>query len=110
MAKDHKEKRKKRLKRVAFAAFLLSLGAGGWFLIGLLGDFMNSRLLSISFVSFVPPIALSLFMYVSCKYVGEKAEAIVTEREEEEEQRRRDVVAAISRWTRPASTRKPSDT
>jgi hypothetical protein len=104
MAKDHKEKRKKRLKRVAFAAFLLCLGAGGWFLIALLGDFMNPKLLSISFVSFVPPIALSFFMYVSCKYVEKKAEAIVTEREEKEAQRRRDVVAAISRWTRPAGT------
>jgi hypothetical protein len=59
MAGDHKEKRKKRLKRIAFAAFLLSLGAAGWFLITLLGDLMNPRLLSISFVSFVPPIALS---------------------------------------------------
>jgi hypothetical protein len=38
MAKDHKEKRKKRLKGVAFAAFFLSFGAGGWFLIGLLAD------------------------------------------------------------------------
>jgi hypothetical protein len=110
MAKDHKEKRKKRLKGIAFAAFFLSLGAGGWFLIGLLGDLMNPRLLSISFASFVPPIALSLFMYVSCKYVEQKAESIVTEREEEEEQRRRDIVAAISRWTRPASTKQPSGT
>ncbi len=109
MAKDHKEKRKKRLEGIAFAAFLLSLGAGGWFLIALLADLMNPRLLSISFVSFVPPIALSLFMYVFCKYVEKKAEAIVTEREEEE-QRRRDLVAAISHGARPASTKKPSDT
>ncbi len=110
MAKDQKEKRKKRLKGIAFAAFLLSLGAGGWFLIALLGDFMNPRLLSISFVSFVPPIALSLFMYLFCKYVERKAEAIVTEREEEEEQRRRDLVAAIAHGARPAGTKKPSDT
>jgi hypothetical protein len=110
MGKDDKQKRKKRLEGIAFAAFLLSLGAGGWFLIALLGDLMNPRLLSISFVSFVPPIAVSLFMYVSCKYVEKKAEAIVTEREEEEEQRRRDLVAAITRGARPASTNKPSDT
>jgi len=110
MAKDHKEKRKKRLEGIAFAAFLLSLGAAGWFLFALLGDLMNPRLLSISFVSFVPPIALSLFMYVFCKNVEKKAEAIVTEREEEEQQRRRDLVAAITRGARPASTKKPSDT
>jgi hypothetical protein len=110
MAKDHKGKRKKRLKEIAFAAFLLSLGAAGWFLIALLGDLMNPRLLSISFVSFMPPIALSLFMYVFCKYVEKKAEAIVTEREEEEEQRRRDIVAAMSPGARPASTKEPFDT
>jgi hypothetical protein len=110
MAKDHKEKRKKRLKGISFAAFLLSLSAAGWFLIALLGDLMNPRLLSISFISFVPPIALSLFMYVFCKYVEKKADAIVTEREEEEEQRRRDLVAALARGARPASTKKPSDT
>jgi hypothetical protein len=110
MAERHKEKRKKRLKRIAFAAFLLSLGAAGWFLITLLGDLMNPRLLSLSFVSFVPPIALSLLMFVFCKYVEKKAEAIVTEREEEEEQRRGDLVAAIIRRARPVSTRKPSDT
>jgi hypothetical protein len=110
MAKDHKEKRKKRLEGIAFAAFLLALGAGGWFIMALLGDLMNPRLLSISFVSCVPPIALSLLMYVSCKYVEKKAEAIVTEREEEEEQRRRDLVAAITHGTRPSNTKKPSDT
>ena len=110
MEKDHKEKRQKRLKGIAFAAFLLSLSAAGWFLIALLGDLMNPRLLSISFVSFVPPIALSLFMYAFCKYVEKKAEAIVTEREEEEEQRRRDLVAALTRGARPASTKKTSDT
>jgi hypothetical protein len=110
MAKDDKEKRKKGLEGIAFAAFLLSLSAAGWFLIALLADLMNPRLLSISFVSFAPPIALSLFMYVFCKYVGKKAEAIVTEREEEEEQRRRDLVAALTRQARPASTKKPSDT
>jgi hypothetical protein len=110
MAKDHKEKRKKRLEGIAFAAFLLSVSAAGWFLIALLLDLMNPRLLSISFVSFLPPIALSLFMYVYCKYVEKKAEAIVTEREEEEEQRRRDLVAAITRGARPASTKKPPDT
>ena len=71
---------------------------------------MNPRLLSISFVSCVLPIALSLLMYVSCKYVEKKAEAIVTEREEEkEEQRRRDLVAAITHATRPSNTKKPSD-
>lgn len=110
MAKDHREKRKKRFKGIAFAAFLLSLGAAGWFLIALLGDLMNPRLLSISFVSFAPPITLSLFMLVFCKYVEKKAEAIVTEREEEEEQRRRDIVAAITRGTRLVSTKKLSDT
>lgn len=110
MANDHKEKRKKRLEGIALAAFLLSVSAAGWFLFALLLDFMNPRLLSISFVSFVPPIALSLFMYVFCKYVEKKAEAIVTEREEEEEQRRRDVVAALTRGARPASTKKTSDT
>ena len=110
MAKDQKEKRKKRLEGIAFAAFLLSLSAAGWFLFALLGDLMNPRLLSISVVSFVPPITLSLFMYVLCKYVERKAEAIVTEREEEEERRRRDIVAALTRGTRPASTKKPSDT
>lgn len=110
MAKDQKEKRKKRLERIAFAAFLLSASAAGWLLFALLGDLMNPRLLSISFVSFVPPIALSLFMYALRKYVEKKAETIVTEREEEEEQRRRDIVAAITRGARPASTKKPSDT
>ncbi|HEV2729458.1 MAG TPA: hypothetical protein VGV15_05455, partial [Terriglobales bacterium] len=63
MAKDHKEKRKKRLKAIAFAAFLLSLSAAGWFLIALLADLMNPSLIFISFASFVPPIALSLIMY-----------------------------------------------
>jgi hypothetical protein len=110
MAKDQKEKRKKRLEGTAFAAFLLSLGAAGWFLFALLGDLMNPRLLSISFVSFVPPITLSLSMYVFCKCVEKKADAIVTERQEEEEQRRRDIVAAISRGARSASTKKPFDT
>jgi hypothetical protein len=110
MAKDHKEKRKKRLQGIAFAAFLLSLGAAAWFLFALLGDLMNPRLLSISCVSFMPPIAISVFMYASCKYVEEKAEAIVTEREEEEEQRRRDLVAAITHGATPASTKKPSHT
>jgi hypothetical protein len=110
MAKDQKEKKKKRLEGIAFAAFLLSTGAAGWFLFALLGDVMNPRLLSISFVSFVPPIALSLLMYGLCKYVERKAEAIVTERQEEEEQRRRDIVAAITRGARPASARKPSST
>lgn len=110
MANDHKEKRKKRLKGVAFVAFLLSLGAGGWLLIALLGDLMNPRLLSISFVSLVPPMALFLFMYVSCKYVEKKAEAIITEREEEENQRRRDLVAAITYGARPSNAKKPFDT
>jgi len=109
MAEDHKEKSKKRLERIAFAAFLLSLGAAVWFLFALLGDFMNPRLLSIPFLSFVPPLALSLLMYAFCKYVEKKAEAIVTEREEEEEQRRRDIVAALTRGARPASMKKPSD-
>jgi cytochrome c-type biogenesis protein CcmH/NrfF len=75
----------------------------------LLEDLMNPRLLSISFVSFVPPIALSLLMYVVCKYAEKKAEAIVTEREEQEEQRRRDIVAALTRGERPASTKTPPD-
>jgi hypothetical protein len=109
-AKHPKEKRKKRLDRTAFSAFLLSLSAAGWFLIALLGDLMNPRLLSISFVSFVPPITLSLSMYAICKYVQKKADAIVTETEEDEEQRRRDIVAAITRATQPASARKPSGT
>lgn len=110
MATDHKEMRKKRLESIAFAAFVISLIAAVWFLMGLLSDVMNPRLLSISFVSFAPPIALILFMYVLRKYVEKKAEAIVTEREEEEEQRRRDIVAALTRGARPWSTRKPSDT
>lgn len=110
MAKDHKEKRKKRIEGIAFVAFLLSVSAAGWFLIALLLDLMNPRLLSISFVSFVPSIALSLLMYVFCRYMEKKAEAIVTEREEEEEQRKRDLVAALTRGgARPASTKKTSD-
>jgi hypothetical protein len=76
----------------------------------LLADLLNPRLLSISFVSFVPPIALSISMYAFCKYVQKKADAIVTETEEEEEQRRRDIVAAITRATQPASARRPSGT
>ena len=110
MAKHPKEKRKQRLDRIAFSAFLLSLSAAGWFLMALLGDLLNPRLLSISFVSFVPPIALSLSMYAFCKYVQKKADAIVTERQEEEEQRRRDIVAAITRGARPANAKKPSGT
>lgn len=109
MARAHKEEIKKRLQKIAFAAFLISLSAAGWFLMALLGDLMNPRLLSISFVSYVPPIGLSLFMYVFCKYVEKKAEAIVTEHEEEEEQRRREIVAALTRGSRPASAKKPSN-
>jgi hypothetical protein len=72
---------------------------------------MNPRLLSISFVSFVPPITLSLFMYVSCKYVEQEAESIVTEREEEEEQRRgQDLPArnSIPTLNRPSSSARPT--
>ncbi len=101
MANDPREKRKRRLEQIAFAAFMLSLSAGSWALIALLADFMNPRLLSISFFSFVPPIVLSFFMYLVCKYVEKKADGIVTEREEEEEQRRRDLVAAIAVGARP---------
>jgi hypothetical protein len=112
MEKHPQEKRKRRLDRIAFSAFLLSLSAAGWFLIALLGDLMNPRLLSISFVSFAPPIALSLSMFAFCKYVQKKADAIVTETEEEEEQRRRDLVAALSalHGVRPASRTKPPET
>jgi hypothetical protein len=114
MAKDHKEKRKKRLKAIAFAAFLFSLSAAGWFLIALLADLMNPRLLSISFGSSVPPIARSLFMYMFCRYMEKKAEAIVTEREQEREeekkQRRQDLVTALTRGARLSTTKKPSDT
>lgn len=72
---------------------------------------MNPRLISVSFVSFVPPIALSRSMYAFCRYVREKADAIVTETEDEEEQRRRDLVAALSLigGVRPASTKKHSE-
>lgn len=88
MAEHPKEKRKKRLNRIAFAAFLLSLGAAGWFLIALLVDLMNSRLLSISPVAFAPPIAVFLCLYAVRKYVEKEAETIMTEREAEEQQRR----------------------
>ena len=108
MAKDDKENRKKLLKGIALAAFLLSFGATGWFLVALLSDLMNPRLLSISFVSFVPPIALFLFMYLSRKYLEMKSGLIITEREEEREQQRQLLVAAG--WARPASTKKPSNT
>jgi hypothetical protein len=109
MANDPKDKRKKRLKEIAFAAFTLSLGAAGWFLIALLANAMNPRELSISFASVVSPIAVALVMYLLCKYVEKKAEGIVTEREEEEERRRRELLAAINYAPRPATTRNPSD-
>lgn len=110
MANDPNEKRKRRLEQIALAAFMLSLSAGGWALIALLADFMNPRLLSISFSSFVPPVALSFFMYVVCKYVEKKAESIVTQHEEEEEQRRRDLMAALALGARPLSgMEKPLD-
>jgi hypothetical protein len=96
MTKDPKEKRKKRLMKIAFTAFLLSLSAAGWFLLALLADLMNTKLLSISFLSLLPPIALSLILYAFCKYVEKKADAIITERQEQEQQRRRDLVAALS--------------
>jgi hypothetical protein len=104
MADDPNEKRKRRLEQIALAAFMLSLSAGGWALIALLADFMNPRLLSISFFSFVPPIALSFLMYVVCKYVEKRAEGIVTERQEEEERRRRDLAAAIAVGARPPTS------
>lgn len=93
MASNSKEKRKKRLEKIAFISFFLSLGGAVWSLVALLGDVMNSRLLFIPFVSFVPPLGFSLLMYLFCKYVQKKADKIVTEREEEEELRRQDLVA-----------------
>lgn len=110
-ANDPKERRKKRLDRIAFSAFLLSLSAVVWFLMALIADLMNPRLLSISYVSFIPPIALSLSMYAFCKYVQKKADAIVTKTKEEEEQRKRDLVAAVSstQGVRPAGTKEPPE-
>ena len=110
MANDSKEKKKKRLEKIAFVSFLLSLGAAGWFIIALLADLMNSRLLFIPFVSFVFPIALSLFMYGCCKYAQNKADAIVTERKEEEERQRQDRIAAIMRALRTTRTKDAPDT
>ena len=109
MENDPKEKRKNRLKGIAFAAFVLSLGAAGWSLIALLANVMNPRVLSISFLSVVPPIAVGLLMYFLCKYVEKKAEAIVTEREEDVQRHRQELVAAITYAVRPLTTRKPPD-
>ena len=109
MAENSKENRKKQLKDIALAAFLLSLGAGSWFVIALLSDLMNPKLLSFSYFSYLPPIALSVCMYVFCKYVEKKAAAIVTEREEEVEQRRRALVAAITNGARTVSIEKSSE-
>ncbi len=108
-ANDGREKRKRRFEEVAFAAFLVSVSAALWFCVALLGDFMNPRLLFIPFLSFLPPISVSLLAYLFCKYAEKRAESIVTGREEAEEQRRRELVAAVTRATRPAGTENTSD-
>ena len=109
-AKDSKEKRKKRFEKIAFASFLLFVGAAGWFLMALFGAFMNAHLLFIPFVSFVPPILVSLFMYLCCKYAQRKAGTIVTEREEEAERQRQDRIAAAMCAVRITGTKNTSDT
>jgi predicted DNA repair protein MutK len=71
---------------------------------------MNARLLFIPFVSLVPPIVVSLFMYLCCKYAEKKADAIVTEREEEAERQRQDRIAAAMRAVGTTGTKNASGT
>jgi hypothetical protein len=102
-AKGSKEKKKRRLEKIAFVSFILSTGAAGWFLLALIGDLINARQLFIPLTSLVPPIIISLIMYVCCKYAQKRANAIVTEREEEQERLRQERIAAAMRGLRPTS-------